>query len=389
MGTKQLTLTASHLQSGHDVPSGRRSILKYPLFLSGGGRSADAIMARDWSETPLGPMDDWPQSLRIALGMMLASHFPKAIVWGEALTTFHNDAFLPIIGEKPDAIGRGFDEVWSEIWPDLEPMIQRAYAGEATFIENFPLTIRRHDYPEEAYFTFCYSPIRDETGKVAGMMDTVIETTQTILSQRQLGVVNGELAHRMRNMLTMVTVISNMSLRHARTLEEGRAALSQRLAALGRAQSLLLAEKGSAMDVADLVEHAFAPHACLRDRLILSGGECPLPSKQGLSLSLALNELITNSIKYGALSGAGAVRIDWTQTGPDDPFRFIWTETGVENAHEPERRGFGTRVLMEFVPANFLGEARREFGGDRFVYELIAPLAVVRSAPAPAREATA
>src|SRR5690606_456202 len=140
-----------------------------------------------------------------ALSMMLLSSFPKAIAWGRELIVFHNDAFEPILGEKAPAIGRRFCDVWAEVWPELRPMVEKAFAGEATFIENFKLTLDRHGYPEEAYFTFCYSPIRAENGEVGGMMDTVIETTGTVRAQQQLAVTNAELSHRMRNVVTMVT----------------------------------------------------------------------------------------------------------------------------------------------------------------------------------------
>lgn len=118
--------------------------------------------------------------------MMLASRFPQAIVWGPDLITIHNDAFLPLLGEKPPAIGRSFKDVWAEAWPQIQSMAEGAYRGQSTFIENFPLVINRHGYPEEAFFTFCYSPLRDDNGKIVGMLDTVIETTDAVLGAQRL-----------------------------------------------------------------------------------------------------------------------------------------------------------------------------------------------------------
>lgn len=97
----------------------------------------------------------------------------------------YNDAFEVILGEKPDALGRSFAEVWSEAWDSLSPLVDRAFAGQATFIENFPLEINRHGYAEQAFFTFCYSPVRDEDGVVVGMLDTVIETTGQVIATRR------------------------------------------------------------------------------------------------------------------------------------------------------------------------------------------------------------
>lgn len=347
-----------------------------PAFLIDGGKAADAILRFDWGATSLGPFDRWPQPLMTALSMMLLSHFPKAIVWGPDLITFHNDAFEPMLGEKQAAIGRSFDDVWAEAWPEIAPMVDKAFAGQATFIENFPLTINRHGYAEEAFFTFCYSPIRLENGEVGGMMDTVVETTETVLAQRQLGVMNSELSHRMRNALTMVMAIATMSLRHASDLEQARVQLRQRLVALGQNQSFLSGEMSGNSTIGSLVEQTFAAHPNFRSRADATGPELILNSGQALAMSLTLNELITNSIKYGALSKPeGKVIICWDPAG----FRFAWRETGVTVARAPTREGFGTKVLMQFVPASFNGEAEMRYESDGLVYELKAPAAAINS----------
>ena len=347
-----------------------------PSFLIGGGRAAEAIEQIDWERTPLGPISGWPQSLKTALSMMLLSSFPKAIAWGPELITFHNDAFGPILGDKPSALGRRFSDVWAEVWPEIRPMAEKAFAGEATFIENFKLIIDRHGYPEEAYFTFCYSPIRAENGEVGGMMDTVMETTETVLAQRQLAFTNAELSHRMRNALAMVGAIASMSLRHATDLEEARRQLSQRLAALGRMQSFLSGEAAKDAHICELIEEAFSAHPDLRERIEVDGVDFRLGSSHALALSLALNELMTNSIKHGALSQPeGRIAIRWDFDG----FRFVWREAGISGVGAPTRQGFGTKVLMQFVPASFSGRAHMSYESGGIMYELDAPLAAVQT----------
>lgn len=140
----------------------------------------------DWSKTSLGPMESWPISLKTIVDMALASSFPQAVIWGPDLITIHNDAFLPILGEKPLAIGRSFADIWSEAWEQIGPIATEAYQGRPTFIEDFLLVINRHGYDEQAYFTFCYSPLRDDQGNIAGMIDTVVETTDTVLGAERL-----------------------------------------------------------------------------------------------------------------------------------------------------------------------------------------------------------
>jgi PAS domain S-box-containing protein len=143
------------------------------------------IREYDWSATPLGPIDSWPQSLRTALSIVLNSQFPNYMVWGPDLLSFYNDAYRPILGSKPEALGRPFKEVWAEAWDVVGPIARRAYAGEASYHENLPITLERHGYREETFWTFCYSPIREESGGVGGVLCTVQDTTQQILAERE------------------------------------------------------------------------------------------------------------------------------------------------------------------------------------------------------------
>lgn len=159
-------------------------------WLQSSSDMAERVRQHDWASTPLGPLEHWPDVLKTTVALCFASSFPQAIVWGPQLTTLYNDAFIPILGNKPYALGRPFSEIWSEVWDDISPIADAAFQGHATYIENFPLVIERGAAPEQAYFTFCYSPIRDPRGHVVGMLDTVTETTATVFLSRRLAVLD-------------------------------------------------------------------------------------------------------------------------------------------------------------------------------------------------------
>ena len=161
-----------------------QNVPSVPLFLASGGEMGARVSRHDWAATPLGPIASWPASLRIAAGMVLSSRFPCCLVWGRELITLYNDAFVPILGAKPDPLGRPFSEIWREAWSLIGPIAERAFAGEATFIEDYPLEVHRYGRAETANFTFCYSPVRDERGNVVGMIDTVIETTARVSAEK-------------------------------------------------------------------------------------------------------------------------------------------------------------------------------------------------------------
>ena len=160
-----------------------------PDFLAGGGEMGALIRGLDWSKTPLGPIEAWPQSLRITVSVCLNSHFPILIWWGPDLIKLYNDAYRPILGatKHPRALGAPGREVWPEIWPIIGPMLQGVLErGEATWSHDLLLVLDRNGYPEECYFTFSYSPIWDEAGKIGGVFTAVNETTERVISERRL-----------------------------------------------------------------------------------------------------------------------------------------------------------------------------------------------------------
>ena len=156
-------------------------------FLAGGGKTGALMRAHDWSRSPLGPPETWPESLRSVVGLLLQSQFPMFVAWGPDLAFLYNDSYAEILGAKhPRALGIRFYDIWSEIWPDISPLIDAAMSGHATYREDLPLVMNRRGYDEQTWFTFSYSPVRDASGKVAGMFCAVSETTQKILAERAL-----------------------------------------------------------------------------------------------------------------------------------------------------------------------------------------------------------
>jgi len=162
--------------------------MSQPLdFLAGGGKTGALMRAHDWSGSPLGPPDTWPHSLRTVVALLLQSQFPMFVAWGTDLGFLYNDPYAEILGAKhPRALGRRFYDIWSEIWPDISPLIDAAMAGHATYREDLSLVMNRKGFDEQTWFTFSYSPVRDESGRVAGMFCAVSETTQKVLAERAL-----------------------------------------------------------------------------------------------------------------------------------------------------------------------------------------------------------
>jgi PAS domain S-box-containing protein len=143
------------------------------------------MQRKDWSTSPLGDPSTWPPPLRAVVGLMLGSKFAMFTAWGPELGLLYNDAYAEILGAKhPAALGAAFRDVWSEIWDEILPLVHAATSGEAVYREDLPLLVNRRGREEQAWFTFSYSPVRDESGAVAGMFCAVSETTANVRSEQ-------------------------------------------------------------------------------------------------------------------------------------------------------------------------------------------------------------
>ena len=143
----------------------------------------------DWTRTPIGPVERWPQSLRTSVSICLSSRFPILLWWGPELVMLYNDAYRPILGalKHPAALGQPGRECWPEIWEVIGPMLRQVMdQGTATWSEDQLLLLERNGYPEECYFTFSYSPIHDESGGIGGVFTAVTETTGRVIGERRL-----------------------------------------------------------------------------------------------------------------------------------------------------------------------------------------------------------
>jgi PAS domain S-box-containing protein len=154
----------------------------------GNGEMSRLMRSKDWSTTSLGDPENWPEALKVAVGILLTSKFEMWLGWGPDIAFLYNDAYRPTLGIKhPDSLGKPTKELWPEIWDDIEPRVRSVYErGEATWDRALLLVLERSGYPEETYHTFSYSPILDNQGKPAGLLCTVSEETMRVLTERRM-----------------------------------------------------------------------------------------------------------------------------------------------------------------------------------------------------------
>ncbi|MGZ3218307.1 HWE histidine kinase domain-containing protein [Paracoccus sp. T5] len=192
--------------------------------------------------------------------------------------------------------------------------------------------------------------------------------------ERQQRVIQREIIHRMKNTLTMIQAVVTQSLRTAATLEEAAASVTDRVRAMARAQDFLTEHRWDTADIHEIVEGALAPHSDGGDRFIIEGDSAEVNAQQIMGLALALHELSTNAVKYGALSNEqGRIHILW-KVAPDKTFTFLWEERGGPDVAPPSRKGFGARLTERVVPSYFDGHAELRYAPEGVRYKLTGSL---------------
>ncbi|PPU01933.1 hybrid sensor histidine kinase/response regulator [Xanthomonas arboricola] len=156
-------------------------------FPYGDSAMAQAVRAYDWAATPVGLTTQWPSPLRNAVSLMLSSPESMYVVWGDALTFFHNDAYTPILGPRqPRALGAPLRELWADAWEAVRAPIEAAFAGRASRFEEVPIGMNRYGTPEDTWWTFSFSPIYLDDGRVGGAFCVTNEVTERKMAQNRL-----------------------------------------------------------------------------------------------------------------------------------------------------------------------------------------------------------
>ena len=153
-------------------------------FLAGGGSMGAMLRSLDATGSPLGPPAHWPIALRSLVGIMLSAPQPMFLAWGKDQLMVYNDAYMEILGDLHPALGKPFAQVWAEVMDQVGPIMQRAYDGQPTYMDDIELVLYRHGRPEETHFSFFYTPIRGDSGDVEGVFCACTETTRKVTAQR-------------------------------------------------------------------------------------------------------------------------------------------------------------------------------------------------------------
>jgi PAS domain S-box-containing protein len=222
----------------------------------------------------------------------------------------------------------------------------------------------------------------DDTGQPLHLVKLVQNITERKTAEKRQRLLVDELNHRVKNTLATVQSFAVQTLRSAPTVAEGRKAFEARLIALSKTHDVLTRQHWEGADLCEVVEQAIAAYrAPGQPRFRVSGSGLMLQPKAALALSLALHELATNAVKYGALSTqAGTIDIEWQVTRHPKRFHLRWAETGGPKVEPPERRGFGSRLVERGLSQDIAGDVRLDFTIDGVMCSVDAPLHEVASA---------
>ncbi len=156
-------------------------------FLIGGGETGALIRDHDWTSSPLGTPDTWPLALCSALELMLNSPESMYLVWGPELTFFYNDAYRPIFGPRlSGALGQPLPVLWADAWEAVRTPLMQAMQGEAVRYVDVPIKMARHGEPEQTWWSYSFSPLRDDAGLIAGVLCYTRETTEHVKAAQAL-----------------------------------------------------------------------------------------------------------------------------------------------------------------------------------------------------------
>ncbi|MCO6385479.1 PAS domain S-box protein [Aliihoeflea sp. 40Bstr573] len=236
--------------------------------------------------------------------------------------------------------------------------------------------IRRPDTGEIRWMGSRAIAMHDDTGRLMRMVGVNIDLTERKRAEERRGLLINELNHRVKNTLATVQSIASQTFRENDVGREMRALFEARLVALSNAHNVLTRESWEGAPLAEIIGQAILPFVQKQSpRIRAKGPDIRCSTKSALALAMALHELATNAVKYGALSGAvGEVTIDWSVDGAADLFKLVWQERDGPAVIPPSRQGFGSRLVGRSLAGELGGDVRLDFQPAGLICTITAPL---------------
>ena len=236
---------------------------------------------------------------------------------------------------------------------------------------------RRRKDGKMVWISVTISPLKSADLKVSGASIIARDITERRKAEAHREILVGELNHRVKNTLAIVSAIASQTLSGAISVKSAKDAFAERLMALSRAHDLLLHGNWSGSDLANVIKATIGPHVGGQEQIRVEGPFVPLQPSLAVTFSLALHELCTNAAKYGALSvPEGVVQIVWQVNGEGDSRRLhlTWTESGGPTVKTPTRKGFGSRLIQKALAMELTGEVHVLYNPSGVVCTIDAPL---------------
>jgi PAS domain S-box-containing protein len=305
-----------------------------------------------------------------------------------------NPEYQKLVGDR-DLLGKAAGDALPEIAAQgFIDLLSRAFqSGEAVKRMSERVLVRSSvdGALNERFLDFVYQPIRDETGIVTHIFVQGSDVTERVRAENHQKLLINELNHRVKNTLASIQSIVAQTLRGVATKEQAAKAISERIIALSRAHNVLTDENWDGADLHTMVEsalEAFDPAG--RKAIEVEGPKLRVGPHAALSIALALHELATNAVKYGALSNeGGGVKVSWSLTpsdGEDESFELLWEEKDGPPVSVPSTRGFGSRLILQVLPSELRGDARIDYRPEGVRFSLVTSRQVISDQPFDTRD---
>ena len=338
-----------------------------------GGELAALVRGHDWSGSPLGPIDHWPSTLEMLVDTVLRAGTPMALAWGPTGVMVYNDAWRPLLGDRhPAALGGPADRMLEAIWPGTGVLPQQVRAnGEAITERGLSLDGHPPGTLRKAWFDLVLNPLPGADGAISGVLLVATECSARMwLREHRL---------RARNTLAVIRSIASRSADTCETAEDYASHLLGRIDAIARVQAMAIIDGASGIDLGALAaEELLACAAHEGEQVTIDGPTLRLRLQAAETMALALHELATNAVKFGALATAeGHIWITWQRLRGNgvDRLAFEWREeTGTLLEPGAAWRGFGTEVLERTLPYQLDATVERIVEASRLRWRIELPL---------------